>query len=378
MTWLRRSPNNGQEGSAFTSTWFERARPYKRKRRLLTPSEAIMLEKLRLVFSRSEFEVFANVRLADVIHIDLPRWQSKRIVLELNDIARMHLDFVICKKTSTEIIAVIELDDPSHDNEKAQHRDQRKDKALGAAGVRLYRFRAEDNDSYQQLRDVILAQALDAGGPDTSVVEKIVSLSSRAINKDVIRTLDSGKTQEPEIQEDQDIAGRESKQADWNLDAWPGWTSNPYQDRRKTREGMGRMTKFLVSVLGLVLLATFLNYMAGNVIGGAILHMAKTVRDLATHRTIVATKPEQHRNSAASNLNSVRRVVQEPEGAGMTQGGPQVLTVKPFEEEAAWDRWYKRPDYCDAGGEQAIKACANDYIRKKREFAQLVAAGKIH
>ena len=161
MTWIGNSPTDGRKEPFFNPAWFDRERPYKKKRRLLTPSEAILLEKLRLVFPRSEYEVFANVCLADVIHIDLPRWKSKRIVSEFNDFNRMHLDFVICKKTTTEIIAVIELEDPRQDNEPTPHRDKRKDKALEAAGVRLYRFRAENDDSYQTLLDVILAQAVE-------------------------------------------------------------------------------------------------------------------------------------------------------------------------------------------------------------------------
>lgn len=57
-----------------------------------------------------------------------------------NQVDRLRLDFVICRK-DTYPLAVIELDDSSHDNERQQARDDKKDKALTDAGIKIIRWR---------------------------------------------------------------------------------------------------------------------------------------------------------------------------------------------------------------------------------------------
>jgi len=135
-------------------TWENRVRPYKRKSRLLTPNRSIMLEKLRLVFPRSDFEVFPNVRLADLITVDIPDWQGSRRDLELNDIAQFHLDFVICRKITTEVLAVIEIEDTN----APPHLVDSKSRALQAAGVSVHRLQGSAADNYKKLRGDILGE----------------------------------------------------------------------------------------------------------------------------------------------------------------------------------------------------------------------------
>lgn len=142
------------DDSYHPETWENRVRPYKRKNRLLTPNRSIMLEKLRLVFPRSDFEVFPNVRLADLINVDIPDWQGSRRDLELNDIAQFHLDFVICKKITTEVLSVIEIEDAS----VPAHLADSKYKALQAAGISVHRLQGSAADNYKKLRMDILGE----------------------------------------------------------------------------------------------------------------------------------------------------------------------------------------------------------------------------
>ena len=58
-----------------------------------------------------------------------------------NRINRMSLDFVVCHKDST-IAAAIELDDKSHDKASRKEADDKKGKALSAAGIALIRWQA--------------------------------------------------------------------------------------------------------------------------------------------------------------------------------------------------------------------------------------------
>ena len=54
----------------------------------------------------------------------------------------MSVDFVVCSKDSS-IVAVIELDDATHQRKDRQTADAKKDKALGSADVLVVRWQAK-------------------------------------------------------------------------------------------------------------------------------------------------------------------------------------------------------------------------------------------
>lgn len=109
----------------------------------------------RLRSALPECEVFPQVPLSAFIRIDRKkagrsyfqnsyRWQNR--------IGQQRVDFLICDRESMGVLAAVELDDPSHDNEEAEGRDQKKDKSLGDAGIRLLRWRVEAMPSEQDIR----------------------------------------------------------------------------------------------------------------------------------------------------------------------------------------------------------------------------------
>ena len=59
-----------------------------------------------------------------------------------NRINRMSVDYVVCNKDSS-IVAVIELDDATHERKDRQTADAKKDKALAAAAVRIVRWQVK-------------------------------------------------------------------------------------------------------------------------------------------------------------------------------------------------------------------------------------------
>lgn len=99
------------------------------KKKPLSDREREALRKLREVFP--EHEIFPNMRLADVIKAD---WQL------FNFIKGYHLDFTICDHDG-HVLAAVELDDSTHDNQKAQDRDAKKDGYLQDAVIKLIRIR---------------------------------------------------------------------------------------------------------------------------------------------------------------------------------------------------------------------------------------------
>jgi very-short-patch-repair endonuclease len=56
-----------------------------------------------------------------------------------NRINRMSADFVVCAKDAS-VLAVIELDDATHEGQQRKAADAKKDKALSAAGIRIVRW----------------------------------------------------------------------------------------------------------------------------------------------------------------------------------------------------------------------------------------------
>lgn len=89
------------------------------------------IETLKLLkVSLPEFEIYPNMRLADVIKADRKLF---------NQICKYHLDFVICDHQA-HVIAAVELDDYTHDNNQARERDAKKDEFLRSADIRLFRI----------------------------------------------------------------------------------------------------------------------------------------------------------------------------------------------------------------------------------------------
>lgn len=99
------------------------------KKKPLSERERETLKQLRE--SLPEYEIHANMRLADAIKAD---WKQFRYI------KGFHLDFVICNQ-SGDIVAAVELDDSTHDNRKTQERDAKKNKWLSDTGIKLIRIR---------------------------------------------------------------------------------------------------------------------------------------------------------------------------------------------------------------------------------------------
>lgn len=68
-------------------------------------------------------------------------------------------DFVVCSTRSMKVIAVVELDDRTHDLKAAA--DESRDHYLRLAGVRTVRFDCRTKQSDAQLARAILARATD-------------------------------------------------------------------------------------------------------------------------------------------------------------------------------------------------------------------------
>jgi hypothetical protein len=99
----------------------------------LTQPEQILYH--RLVAAMPECIVLAQVQLSRVLGVKegfkFNEWNNR--------INRMSIDFLVCLKDST-IVAAVELDDKTHEKTSRIEADEKKERALSAAGVVLIRW----------------------------------------------------------------------------------------------------------------------------------------------------------------------------------------------------------------------------------------------
>jgi very-short-patch-repair endonuclease len=109
--------------------------PFYAKRPL---SQAQQVLYFRLIQALPQHIVLAQVQLSRLLGVK----KGNNYQAWSNRINRMSADFVICNKDST-IVAVVELDDATHEREDRQAADAKKDKVLSSAGVRVVRWQAK-------------------------------------------------------------------------------------------------------------------------------------------------------------------------------------------------------------------------------------------
>jgi hypothetical protein len=120
---------------------------------LLTPAERSFFGVLQHALA-SDYQIFAKVRLADIVRpVRNPSrsgWQ-----LAFNRITGKHVDFVLCDAKGLGIVAVVELDDRTHESFERGARDSLVDTALADAGIPILRVPARPAYSAAQLREQV-------------------------------------------------------------------------------------------------------------------------------------------------------------------------------------------------------------------------------
>lgn len=112
--------------------------PYE-KRDLLTSNELAFYQILYPIVCQHGWQLLMKMRLADVMAV---RKGTEDYMSYFNKIKAKHTDFVFCDPQSLEILAGLELDDPSHDRPDRMERDVFVDNAYAAAGIPLLHVRA--------------------------------------------------------------------------------------------------------------------------------------------------------------------------------------------------------------------------------------------
>lgn len=107
--------------------------PYER-RDLLTSNELEFYQILAPIVFRHGWQLLMKMRLADIMAVQKG---TEEYMKYFNKIKAKHTDFVFCDPDTLEILAGLELDDPSHERPERIERDEFVDNAYAAAGIPL-------------------------------------------------------------------------------------------------------------------------------------------------------------------------------------------------------------------------------------------------
>lgn len=107
--------------------------PYELNETILTERERAFYRILRPIADKLELQICPKVRVADIVSIkkgtrDWQKW--------FNKIRSKHVDFLLCDYAMN-IVLMIELDDRSHETERAQKNDALKNAIFGDRLVRI-------------------------------------------------------------------------------------------------------------------------------------------------------------------------------------------------------------------------------------------------
>ena len=124
--------------------------PYQAMPSLFSAAELKFRNSLEQTVGK-RIRVYAKVRIADVVRVRRGL-NSGRYYRAFNAIACKHLDYVLCEADSGAIIAVIELDDRSHQRADRRERDAFVDSVMKAAGIPILHFPVQSRYDPRELQ----------------------------------------------------------------------------------------------------------------------------------------------------------------------------------------------------------------------------------
>jgi hypothetical protein len=133
--------------------WISHYFPYKKGKSILTSAEMrfyFILEKAM----RERYRVFAKIRLADIFDVQ-ERPGTSRYNKAFYKISSKHFDFVLCDRSTLDVVCVVELDDSSHERKDRRERDEFVKEVCRVSQVPLVRIKVSRHYSEVAIRDHI-------------------------------------------------------------------------------------------------------------------------------------------------------------------------------------------------------------------------------
>ena len=308
--------------------WGARAKPLKgdhlseapwpvAPRKLLTERESSLYQSLLDLYP--EHKLFVQVALSQLIDVDRNHPESESIRARYKQLVA---DFVLCRADLT-VVAVIELDDRSHERADRQAADARKNKALADAGIRLVRIPAGRLPSEQHLRTLIDPDG--KGGkiypeqPVLTLAEDIYAPAS---------SYDSGEVS---------TVSREFKRI--------------------------ALKAVLVLVFGLCGWFLYVNVLP-SMLKHAFAPLAKPqVRTVVVPPKKTLLTPRQNASASPVSQRSAEELAERKQGESPEAAAQQK------QKNLAWAAFYSAPASCDRPADWSAQVeCGNQYMRAKKAF----------
>lgn len=129
------------------------------KKYLLTKNEWAFYKKIKPICEKYNLHIISKVRVADFVEVESKN--QKERYKYFNKIKNKHVDFILCNPENLAIIAIVELDDKSHNSKKAEESDKFKNKLFETTGYIL--IRARQYDDFEKLlleKNVVTSHSL--------------------------------------------------------------------------------------------------------------------------------------------------------------------------------------------------------------------------
>ncbi len=127
--------------------------PYRKIGPLLTPAERSFYGILMKAVN-SRVSIFSKVRVSDVVAPEKGLGRSG-YQKAFNRISSKHFDFVLCKPDDLSVLAVIELDDSSHQKQERKARDSFLEEVCKKAELKLFRVKAKRAYTVDEIRTLL-------------------------------------------------------------------------------------------------------------------------------------------------------------------------------------------------------------------------------
>lgn len=118
-----------------------------KKVNLMSKNEYLEYKKIFSVAQKLNLNVFPKVRLADIIQ---PTARGKQWQYDFSRIRSKHCDFALCNNFM-DVVAIIEIDDLTHDREDRIQRDKFVDFILKDCKIKVLRYRYTNPDIFEEL-----------------------------------------------------------------------------------------------------------------------------------------------------------------------------------------------------------------------------------
>lgn len=124
----------------------------KKKDYVTTPREWKFFRRLQDYLKDKEVLIFNKIRVWDIIEVESTKNKFRPYSIT-SRIDRSHIDFIVVNKKTLKIICAIELDDYTHNTEKAKEKDEVKNILFDFAKIPLFRFTKDEptNEEFDKI-----------------------------------------------------------------------------------------------------------------------------------------------------------------------------------------------------------------------------------